>query len=89
LVGTERAEISAERDDGRFLIEHALGGLVCMQDTRFAADDDHADIYAVESRTKRLNEIGFCVGVGAFGASPDAARIFVDPICDDGRKNPL
>ena len=85
-VGAQCTEASALRDDRRSLIEHALGRLVCVQDARFASDDDHADIDAVERRAKCFNKIGFCGGVGAFGASPGAVRILVDPIRNDGHE---
>jgi hypothetical protein len=51
-----------------------------------AADDDYADVDAVERRAKCFDEIVFCGGVGAFSAGPSAVRILVDPIRNDGHE---
>jgi hypothetical protein len=55
-----------------------------MQDARLAIHDDHTNIDAVEGGTKCFYEIGFRGRVGASGAGRDAARIFVNPIRNDG-----
>ena len=83
-IGTQCTEASAERDDRRSMVEHAFGGLVGVQDARLAVHDDHTNIDAVEGATKCFYEIGFCDGGGAAGAGRDAARIFVNPIRNDG-----
>ena len=43
----------------------------------------------VEGATKCFYEIGFCDGGGAAGAGRDAARIFVNPIRNDGHNSLL